>query len=375
MTAIVSRRALLAAGAAGHALGGARLRAAHAAAPDRGVYLGGALTPDGVWRYSGVDADGCLVLDVPLPGRAHGCALRPDGREIAITARRPDRFVVIADRRTGAIRRTLRPPPGHHVYGHAAYRVDGARLYVTENAYDAEEPGVMAVYDATEGYRRMATWPTGGIGPHEVRLMPDGAGLAIANGGLRTHPDTGRAVLNLGSMDASLALMDPADGRLLDQARLPARWRLNSIRHIAATPDGRVVAVSQWQGGPSERPPLVAVWRPGGALVPLSAPPEVQARMRNYCGSVCVDVAGRMAAASAPRGGLITLWDLDAEAFAGAVEVPDGCGVAPDGTPGGFILTSGAGGVWRHGRDGTAPLPGEAATARRWDNHLTRMKA
>lgn len=89
----------------------------------------------------------------------------------------------MADLTNGAVRQTLMSPPGHHVYGHAAYSADGAHLYVTENACDDAEPGVLGVYDATDGYRPLGGLPTQGIGPHEVRLMPEGRTLAVANGG------------------------------------------------------------------------------------------------------------------------------------------------------------------------------------------------
>ncbi len=42
--------------------------------------------------------------------------------------------------------------------------------------------------------------------------MPGGRRLVVANGGLRTHPDTGRETLNPDDMSPNLALIDLATG-------------------------------------------------------------------------------------------------------------------------------------------------------------------
>ncbi|MCK0317313.1 DUF1513 domain-containing protein, partial [Salmonella sp. 15E65] len=81
---------------------------------------------------------------------------------------------------------------------------------------------------------------SGGIGPHEVVLMPDGKTLCVANGGILTHPDYGKLELNLDTMRPSLAYIDAASGELLEKVELePALHRL-SIRHLALAADGCV---------------------------------------------------------------------------------------------------------------------------------------
>ena len=45
------------------------------------------------------------------------------------------------------------------------------------------------------GTSRIGELASFGVGPHEVVLMPDGATLVVANGGIRTHPDRDRAKL------------------------------------------------------------------------------------------------------------------------------------------------------------------------------------
>ncbi|EKV29479.1 putative exported protein [Caenispirillum salinarum AK4] len=368
----LSRRSLLTAGAVGAAgmMTAALPLRRLSAAEDRGLYLSANTGRDGGHRFSAFTADGTVVMDIAVPDRAHGCTLHPDGDTVAVFARRPGRFVVIASVAENRVLRTIDSVPGRHFYGHGTFSADGGLLYVTENAYDEEAAGIIGVYDATDGFRRIGEMNSGGIGPHDMRLMPDGRTLVVANGGIRTHPDMARVKLNLDTMDPSLTYLDASDGRVLEQARQPEALNLNSMRHLAVTPQGRVLCVQQWQGPADRTPPLVAMHERGADLSLLAAPDAVQGRMRNYCGSATVDPSGSIAAVSAPRGGLVTFWDLEAKGFLGSTDVADGCGVAPAPKGAGFVITSGAGGAWRWESGGAAALPA-MPDDRRWDNHLT----
>ena len=61
----------------------------------------------------------------------------------------------------------------------------------------------------------------------------------------------------------------------------------------------------------------------------MPAPGATQAALQNYIGSVTTDADGGIVAASAPKGSLITYWDVSARSFLGSCELNDGCGVAP----------------------------------------------
>jgi hypothetical protein len=140
--------------------------------------------------------------------------------------------------------------------------------------------------------------------------MPDGATLVAANGGIRTHPDTERAKLNLDSMRLSLAYLDLASGRLRDAFGLAPRLHRLSIRHLAVNRDGLVAVAVQYEGSGRDRVPLVGL-HDGGAIRLLDAPAAIERRMRQYAGSVAFDRSGRMLAVSCPRGNLITFWDAE----------------------------------------------------------------
>jgi hypothetical protein len=79
------------------------------------------------------------------------------------------------------------------------------------------------------------------------------------------------------------------------------------------------------------------------------APTATQTALKNYIGSVSADAGGSVVAASAPKGGLITYWDVEARRYLGSCALNDGCGIAPTRHKASFLLTSGQG--WA-GRDG-----------------------
>lgn len=325
----------------------------------------------GGYRVSALDSAGRLVLDQPLPGRGHGLALRPDGRQAVCLARRPGDFLLTLDMAGGTSNALHRTPADRHCFGHAVFSPDGHRLYTTENASDSGE-GCIGVWDTADGYRRLGELPSHGIDPHEVLLAPGGEALIVANGGILTRPETGRAKLNLETMQPSLVYLDRRNGELLTAHRLAPQWHQLSIRHLALGRDGIVCCALQYEGPAADRPPLVAFQRPGLGLELAAAPADIQAAMRNYCGSVAADPSGAWFAVSSPRGNLVTFWGSDGR-FQGSTQVTDGCGVAPGDAPGTFFISSGTGTLHRHEcmTGATARLPGPPNEGIAWDNHLT----
>jgi hypothetical protein len=326
-----------------------------------------------LYGAAGIGPDGRVRFELPLPGRGHSTAFHPTRPECVVFARRPGIFAVVIDHDEGTALRRIDAAPGRHFYGHGAFADDGRHLFASENAYEAGE-GVLGIYDAADGYRRVGELASHGIGPHDVRLLADGGTLLVANGGIRTHPDYGRIKLNLPDMRPALAFVDTADGRLLELVGLEPRLHQLSIRHLARGAGGIVGVALQDEDTGSRLRPLVAVLRAGRFEI-LMPPPAVLARMRRYTGSAAFDSLGTILAVSAPRGGLVTFWDTGAaadEAFIRHVDFPDGCGVAAADAPGCFLLTSGTGAILRcDARTGALQWLLPAAPGRiAWDNHL-----
>jgi hypothetical protein len=366
------RRTLIGGAAAWAALGALSGpgRAQADAAPDLWISAGQSL--DAANHVAGVASDGALRFSQPLPARGHATAVRPGGREAVICARRPGDFAAVIDLAGGRIRQWITASSGRHFYGHGAFSADGRRFFATENAFDSGD-GRIGLYDAAEGYRRIGEWPSGGIGPHDLRLLPDGHTLAVANGGIRTHPGTGREALNLDSMAPSLVLLDTRDGRRVVRFDMPAALHRLSLRHLAIGAGGAIGAVMQYQGPAEDLPPLVAIARrKSEGLRFFEAPAPVLQQMANYCGSAAFDRSGTILGVSSPRGHLFTFWSADG-ALIGTAPVTDGCGIAADTRPGRFLLSSGITGLWRFdlAENRLARLTAATDPIARWDNHMT----
>lgn len=342
---------------------------------DRTLYLSARDDGNGRCFFSGFDADGRMHFDLPLPGRGHAASVHPAGREAVLIARRPGRFMVAVDLANGQVSARAHARPDRHFCGHGVYSSDGELFYTTENDFEKGR-GVIGVREVAAGYRWIAELPSHGIGPHELLLSRGGEALVVANGGILTHPDSGRKKLNLDTMSSSLAYLDARTGDLLDEQRLPAELHQLSIRHLALLADDSVCLVMQYQGPRSHDQPLVGLHRSGQAFRLLRAPADIQRRMSNYCGSVSTDPTGRWLAVSSPRGNLVTFWSV-AGHFAGSVRLPDVCGLAEGGVSGAFLM-SGGGGDRMHFRIGEKRgrfVAVSGPVGARWDNHLTTMVA
>ncbi len=320
-----------------------------------------------------VGKQGQVLLDHPLPGRAHHTEAHPLLPLLACVARRPGRFIDIVDYQQQRLVKRIIAGNDRHFFGHAIFSEDGRWLITTENEISSGQ-GRVVIRALAQDYAIIADYPSHGIGPHELVQQPGSTVLSVANGGILTHPDRGREKLNLDSMQPSLVRLDLHNGNRLEQQILPPEQHQLSIRHIDTNPEGTTVIAFQYQGNIGLNPPLVGVHRPGEAIQLLRAPEPVNLAMKGYCGSARCDQSGRFAAVSAPRGDLISFWDLQKNQFISAIKSRDGCGLAASDNKAEFIISSGTGRCLRHNLETgvTDPLPQTIATA--WDNHLTTLR-
>lgn len=329
-------------------------------------HIGAARLPSGDYALIGITEDGEAAFRIPLPGRGHAAAAHPR-RPLAVAfARRPGVFGLVIDCASGQVAARLESPEGRHFYGHGAFSADGRWLFTCENAFDEDDAGRIGVWDA-DSWRRVDEMRSGGIGPHEALLAgPDL--LAIANGGIRTHPDAGRAKLNLATMRPNLAYLSLTSGEVVEAAEPPEH--LASLRHIARRPDGLIAAAMQWEGEASEAPALLALHRPGqGALRLLRAPGAEHARLGGYGGSAAFSGDGTRAVVTSPRGGASQVFDAESGAFLETLAQADVCGAAPAGA--GLLLSDGTGGLRWLGAAGETLAT--ASMRVNWDNHLTAV--
>lgn len=332
------------------------------------LYLTTAGTSGGGFEAVFLDRHGEPVCSACLPGRGHGSAWCPQRGHAVVFARRPGNFALVMDPACGKAHATIIAPEGRHFYGHGVFSPDGRLLYTTENDLGRDR-GVIGVWDVSAGYARVTEFDSGGIGPHDLALARDGRTLVIANGGILTRPDTGRTKLNIADMDPSLVLLDLATGGIDRQLRLAREFHQLSIRHIAINAAGRIGVALQYEGPRDDLMPLVLL-SAGDRLDAFTAPEDITRRMKNYCGDVAMDAEGATMAISAPRGGLVTFWSVADGRYLGETPMADGCGVAPAGGRGRYLLSGGTGDrelfdLKSGEARALAPTPG-----RRWDNHI-----
>jgi hypothetical protein len=312
---------------------------------------------------------GSDIRAVELPQRGHDITLKPDGTEWVAFARRPGRFGV-------AIPLDARPPvwfaskPDRHFFGHGVFSADGRLLYTTENDYE-RAAGMIGVRDATNGYQQVGEFSAHGLEPHDIALLGDGRTMVIANGGIETHPERGDDELNLPDMQPSLVYVDVTTGDFLEEHRLAPALHQLSIRHLAIAAGDIVVFGCQYRGPEDDAPALIGFHRRGETPVVVEAPGATQAGLRNYIGSVAADRSGGIVAASAPKGGLVTYWDVAGRRYLGACDLSDGCGLAPTHRSASFLLTSGEG--WLVTAEAGGAMSRQASGFQ-WDNHAILVR-
>jgi hypothetical protein len=328
------------------------------------IAVSAAMLLDGSYALVGLSNSGQITFSVPLPARGHAAAAHPHHAEIVAIARRPGTFAKVIDCANGTVRQTLTAPPGRHFFGHGTFSTDGHLLFTTENAFESGA-GCIGVWDRSLGYQRVGEFSSGGIGPHEIQKLPNDR-LAVANGGIRTHPNSGREKLNLDTMRSNLTILT-LEGVILDRAHVPADQHLNSLRHIAVQSGGAIACGFQWQGDPFETPPLLALYHGNSALQECQFTETLLRKLDGYIGSVGTHGQDGFVASS-PRGNRVFVVDKQGEVQT-AQRAMDVCGVARS-TATQSLITDGTGRVYSLGVSG---LRTRAHHAIAFDNHLVAI--
>lgn len=328
-------------------------------------YLSATRMPDGSYALLGLHVNGNVAFNIALPGRGHAAAAHPEKPHAIAFARRPGTFAVVIDCTDGRILSRLTAPAGRHFYGHGVFSADGSLLFTTENDFEAAK-GIIGIWDTTR-YTRIDEVPSGGVGPHDIAMLSDGS-LVVANGGIETHPDAGRAKLNIPTMRPNLSYLS-VSGSLRERVELDSRWHRNSIRHLAIAPDDTVAFGMQWQGELEDAPPLIGVHRIGESPRFMLLPEDAARLFRGYVGSIAFDMSGQHIAITSPPGGQVGLFARKNGAMLIHHSLPDVGGVSA--AQDGFILTSGTGTLTR--TDGASLHP-VAQHNLQWDNHLISRK-
>lgn len=316
--------------------------------------------------------EGEIKWQQALPERAHAPIVHPTQSLIAVVARRPGFNIDIYDVHSGDLVQRVLPEEDHHFYGHGVFSADGQHLITQENHYPSGEGKI--IIRSLESGKVIQRFSSYGIGPHEACLLDENT-LVVANGGLKTHPDNDRQILNLDNMQANLAFISLETGALLNKIVLPDELHQLSIRHLDVNKAGTVALGFQYQGDKWDEVPLIATANMNSnAFTLLNLPPDIQRRLTQYCGSVTFDQSGQTLAVSSPRGDLIVYWDIVNNQYLGHHNYQDVCGLSATSHKHQFLITTGKG-----KRIFVNPITNDTlalASMRqwKWDNHLHRLK-
>lgn len=337
---------------------------------DAATYISAARRPDGTYAVLLIAENGRILREIPMSGRGHDIAIDRVGRRAVVFARRPGYFALAFDLDGRAEPAVFTPPEDRHFYGHGAFSSDGRLVYSTEHDVETGD-GIIGIYEAGAGWRRIGEFPSYGVGPHEAIMLDDGRTLAVANGGFGSDPATGRESIDLAGMQPNMAFVDVATGALKAKHGLPPELNRLSVRHLAANPKGEVWFGGQWQGSLEDCPEIVGRASLDREIWIVESPAPVGIGLKGYIGSVTLTADSRLLAASAPRAGRVVYVDTETGKFVETVEIADGCGVAGCGHSH-FALSSGQGVVRFEHDNGTAP---DLYTFKgtEFDNHLRRI--
>lgn len=331
------------------------------------AFVAAAQEPNGDYALFGITATGQDCFRVPLPARGHAAAAHPVAPEAVAFARRPGIYAVVIDCAHGEIVTRLSTETGREFNGHGAFSLDGDTLFTSEVVAETGQ-GRIGLWSRSAGYRRIGEIASGGIGPHEIRRLPDSEILVVANGGIRTGPGD-REKLNLDTMAPNLTYLD-RKGDIVQKLTLSPEVHQASIRHLAINATGRVAFAMQWEGQVDDAPALLGLHRLGEPAAALAlAPQEIHAGLKGYAGSVAAFDSGTKFAISSPKGGRVHVFDANGR-FISEINRPDVCGLASEGAL--LVMTDGFGTV-------VASLDGQPVwhqrSARAWDNHLVTLES
>lgn len=310
--------------------------------------------------------------------RGHGLAQNPiKPEQVIMFSRRPGtqgiRLNLISKKIDGHFNSAF----NRHMHGHGCFSANGKLLYCTESQINnsqgkASGQGKITVRDA-DSLELIKEFDSYGIGPHEIALMPDGVTLVVANGGLLTHPDSGRKILNLDSMRSSLNYIDSRNGKLISEHALAENKA--SIRHLDVAHDGTVAIALQVQRqamNNNELTPLAAVHKQGQSIKMFNAPEALTTKLNDYMGSVVIHNQQRLAAFASPKGDLLMFWHLDDLSLQGYHGFHDVCGLTLSQDNKYFVLSNSTGKI-RLINASSLKLEKEKSLSfsqTSWDNHM-----
>ena len=311
---------------------------------------------------------------IPLTERGHALAIHPYiTNQAVIAARRPGNSLTLINIDLGTIITKVSSNPDRHFYGHCSYTQNGEYLLTTENDYE-NGIGVISIRDS-QTLKVIDEIPSFGIGPHDLEFMPDQKTIVIANGGILTHPDTGRRKLNLNEMKPSLAYVDLIGAKLIDQYYL-SDPKL-SIRHIDVNQAGEVGIATQDQAeylSDANKISLIAMHKNKDRQPDLiQIPKNITLSLNRYTADFCFEPSHNTALVSSPRGNQILIFNTKNQTLVRSYPVNQPSAVALSRDKNYFVVSTAYGEILFINTN-TSTINSEMTQFIQgviWDNHMT----
>lgn len=304
--------------------------------------------------------------------RGHGMGKNPRNSKVVLFPRYPGTQAVEFDLNNNA-QQMFTSMAEHVMSGHGVFSADGQYLYCVEVSR-ADGSGVISVRNSTD-YKILRQFNTGGIGPHEIKWLPDNKTLVVANGGLIT--DANGKTINLANMDSNLTYLEASSGAIISQ------WRVAepkaSLRHIDVSPQGQVAIAIQLQReacNHQELVPLCALHDGKNPIELLNAPATLLTQLQDYVGSVCISPKSNIAGFTSPRGNLACFWHIGEKQILAYQQMQDVCGITLAENGKHFILSNSAGQIQQLDAFNLKEIPGSRITNKNlaFDNHMLTVQ-
>jgi hypothetical protein len=244
-----------------------------------------------------------VISDFSVPDEVHLAVMYPDNKSILVNSRKPSASLLKYSL-NGELIAELKPLRNQHFEGHAIFSIDEKYLYVT--ASDFQQGSGKLLKLNSHDLSLVEMYDTGGIGPHELVWQAPNI-IAIANTGVLTHPDSGRDILNLESIQSNVVLFNTVNKAFDHEWSVPLTGL--SARHLDRMDNGDLVIGCQYKKE-DKRPPCVAFASKGEALRFADSQNEtLHWNMKGYTASIKSIPNSNQALISNPRGHLLTQWE------------------------------------------------------------------
>jgi len=340
---------------------------------EKPLLLSAATNRHGEHMLTGATPTGSILFSIPVNARAHDICTFHNTPKAVYFSRRPGDSFHIVDLDKATLTQTISAKHGYHFYGHGVLSADDHYLFTTENDFQKNR-GIVGVYDTTDNFKRVDEFNSGDIGPHQLAFLSDNKTLAIANGGIQTHPSQPRKKLNLDTMTPSLVYLDTQNGSILD--RYEPEEKEMSIRHLAVTKQDAIILGIQHQSKLIKNTPLVLCHQGEQMLKPFSLEDKSWSLFNNYIASIAVDDTGLYAIGTSPRGDCAAIFEISTMALTKRFAIRDVAGASYSPSHQAFLTSNGYGQVFAIPVKDTTNHGNRQifqASHLQWDNHLNTL--